>query len=68
MTNDTFSRTWDANYKVVTISDLFLGFSYGRLMQWLLHWKIAKLVRDGIYKKLGRSKDKIYFCPFPCMG
>jgi hypothetical protein len=68
MSNDSFSRIWDANYKVVTIGDLFLGVSYGRPIQWSLHWKTAKLVCEGIYEKSGRSKDKMNFRPFQYMG
>jgi hypothetical protein len=33
ISNDYFSRTWDANYKIVTIGDLFLDFTYGRPVQ-----------------------------------
>jgi hypothetical protein len=66
--NDAFARPWEANYKVVTIGDLFLGFAYGRPVLHLLHWKTAKLVCDGIYEKITRSVDKMDFRPFQYIG
>jgi hypothetical protein len=68
LSNDSFNKTWEANYRVITIGDLFLGFGYGRPMQWLLHWKSSKAVCDGIYEKLSRLKDKMDFRPFQYIG
>jgi hypothetical protein len=47
---------------------MFLGFRDGRPVQWLLHWKTAKLLCNGISEKLARSKDKMDFRPFQFMG
>jgi hypothetical protein len=68
ISNDYFNKTWEANYRVITIGDLFLGFGYGRPIQWLLHWKSSKAVCDGIYEKLSRLKDKMDFRPFQYIG
>jgi hypothetical protein len=68
LSNDTFNKMWEANYQVITIGDLFLGFGYGRPIQWLLHWKSSKAVCDGIYEKLSRLKDKMDFRPFQYIG
>jgi hypothetical protein len=61
ISNESFNKTWEANYKVITIGDLFLGFAYSRPVQLLLHWKTSKAVCDGIYEKLSRLKDKMDF-------
>jgi hypothetical protein len=34
MSNSSFSGTWEANYQVVTIGDIFLGFTDGRPGRW----------------------------------
>jgi hypothetical protein len=61
MSDDSFSRTWDANDKVVTIGDLLLAFGQGGPpVQWLLHWQTAKFVCEGIHEKLGRSIKWIF--------